>query len=104
MYMKFINLGLFFCMNILLSFSIISCSSVDNFALKKEALEKYPIEKPFPDVNAGLIFPLLSGEIFPVSGKKIIRSQRLRLSSAPSFYRNPPVSSKYVSGAIVGRA
>lgn len=56
------------------------------------------------DVNAGFVFPLLSGDDFPVSGKKIIRSQRLRLSGAPSFCRNQPVSSMYVNDATSGPA
>jgi len=55
-------------------------------------------------VNAGLIFPLLSGEIFPVLSKNIIRSQRLRLSSVPSFCRNRPASSVCGSDAAACRA
>ena len=46
-------------------------------------------------VKSEIIFPVLSGLIFPVSGKNIIRSQRPRLSGGPSFDRNPRSSLSY---------
>ena len=72
------------------------------YSLDNEKMFEYAQE--FIVVNAGLIFPLLSGEIFPVLGKNIIRSQRLRPSSVPSFCRNRPASSVCGSDAAACRA
>jgi len=49
-------------------------------------------------------FRFYPATIFRFQTKKIIRSQRLRLSGAPSFCRNQPVSSMYASDAASGPA